>query len=30
MHVIVWTRAEPNTLTACDGREMALAALGAP
>jgi hypothetical protein len=27
MHVIVWTRAEPNTLTACDGREMALAAL---
>lgn len=27
MHVIVWTRAEPNSLTACDSREMALAAI---
>lgn len=27
MHVIVWTKAEPDSLTACDGREMALAAM---
>lgn len=27
MHVIVWSKDEPNSLTACDGREMALAAM---